>query len=210
MKLTVVSAGTTSPSSTRLLADRLTESLTTQLGDGGEELDVHVVELRDVAVDTAKNMVTGFPSPALQAELDAVTGADGVIAVTPVYSASYSGLFKSFFDVIDDGALTGMPVIIGATGGTPRHSLALDHALRPLLSYLRATVMPTGVYAASQDWGGEDSGELHARIDRAAGELAGAMAGQTTGQAERRRASDSFADVVPFEQQLASLGQLDV
>ncbi|GAA1233844.1 FMN reductase [Prauserella halophila] len=207
MKLTVVSAGTTSPSSTRLLADRLTESLTQRLGDnGGEQPDVHVVELRDVAVDIAKNMVTGFPSPALQAELDAVTGADGVIAVTPVYSASYSGLFKSFFDVIDSGALAGMPVIIGATGGTPRHSLALDHALRPLLSYLRATVMPTGVYAASQDWGGEDTNELHARIDRAAGELAGAMAGTP----RSRRAGDGFSDFVPFEQQLANLGQLDV
>ncbi|MCP2180970.1 FMN reductase [Prauserella alba] len=207
MKLTIVSGGTTSPSSTRLLADRITESLTKQLGDaGGEEPEVRVVELRDVAVDIAKNMVTGFPSPALQAELDAVTGADGVIAVTPVYSASYSGLFKSFFDVIDAGALTGTPVLIGATGGTPRHSLALDHALRPLLSYLRATVMPTGVYAASQDWGGEDASELHARIDRAAGELAGAM----TGAPRSRRASDGFSDFVPFEQQLASLGQLDV
>ncbi|MBB3663972.1 MULTISPECIES: FMN reductase [Prauserella salsuginis group] len=207
MKLTIVSAGTTSPSSTRLLADRLTESLTKQLGDGdGEELEVHVVELRDVAVDIAKNMVTGFPSPALQAELDAVTGADGVIAVTPVYSASYSGLFKSFFDVIDGGALAGLPVLIAATGGTPRHSLALDHALRPLLSYLRATVMPTGVYAASQDWGGEDASELHTRIDRAAGELADAMAGTP----RSRRASDGFSDFVPFEQQLANLGQLDV
>ncbi|MBB3052225.1 FMN reductase [Prauserella isguenensis] len=207
MKLTIVSAGTTSPSSTRLLADRLTESLTKQLGDGdGEELEVHVVELRDVAVDIGKNMVTGFPSPALQAELDAVTGADGVIAVSPIYSASYSGLFKSFFDVIDAGALTGMPVLIGATGGTPRHSLALDHALRPLMSYLRATVMPTGVYAASQDWGGEDAGELHSRIDRAAGELAGAMAGTP----RSRRAGDGFSDFVPFEQQLADLGQLDV
>lgn len=203
MKLTIVSGGTTTPSSTRLLADRLTESLTKQLGDGGEQLEVHVVELRDVAVDIAKNMVTGFAGPRLQAELDAVTGADGVIAVTPVYSASYSGLFKSFFDVIDSGALAGTPVLIGATGGTPRHSLALEHALRPLLSYLRATMMPTGVYAASQDWGGEDANELHARIDRAAGELAVAMTGATPS----RDASDAFSNFVPFEQQLANLGQ---
>jgi|SRR5690606_17257486 len=206
MKLTVVSAGTTSPSSTRLLADRLTESVTKQLGEAGETLEVHVVELRDVAVDIAKNMVTGFASPALQAEIDAVTGADGVIAVTPIYSASYSGLFKSFFDVIDNGALSGVPVLMGATGGTPRHSLALEHALRPLMSYLRAAVTPTAVYAASQDWGGTDAGELHGRIERAAGELAALM----TGTPNNSRAADPFTDVVPFDQQLAHLGQLDV
>ncbi len=67
-----------------------------------------------------------------------MTGADGVIAVTPVFTASYSGLFKSFFDLIDPTALTGTPVLIGATGGTARHSLVLDHALRPLFAYLRA------------------------------------------------------------------------
>ncbi|WP_181008696.1 NAD(P)H-dependent oxidoreductase, partial [Streptomyces sp. SM12] len=84
----------------------------------------------------------------------AVTSADALIAVTPVYNASYSGLFKSFFDLVDPTALAGTPVIVAATGGTPRHSLVLDHAMRPLFGYLRALTVPTGVYAATADWGG--------------------------------------------------------
>lgn len=81
---------------------------------------------------TVGSLGTGFPSASLAQAIDAVTSADGLIAVTPVFSASYSGLFKSFFDVIDNDALTGKPVLAAATGGTARHSLALEHALRPV------------------------------------------------------------------------------
>lgn len=154
MKLVVVSAGLSAPSSSRILADRLTQAVTSQIAGAG--VDVSVVELRDLAVEIAHNLVTGFPGPALREALDAVTGADGLIAVSPVFSASYSGLFKSFFDVLDKDALTGKPVLVGATGGTPRHSLVLEHAMRPLFAHLRAVVVPTAVYAASQDWGAED------------------------------------------------------
>lgn len=137
LHLAVVSAGLSVPSSTRLLADRLTESVREQLADAGREVEVHLVELRDLAVDIANNLVTGFPSPTLEEAIETVTSADGLIAVTPVFSASYSGLFKSFFDVIDNDALTAKPVLAAATGGTARHSLALEHALRPLFAYLR-------------------------------------------------------------------------
>ena len=101
--------------------------------------------------------------------------ADAVIAVTPVFSASYSGLFKMFFDVLEDGTLEGKPVLVAATAGTARHSLVLDYAMRPLFAYLRADVVPTGVFAASSDFGTGSvgtTGSLSARIDRAAGELA--------------------------------------
>jgi FMN reductase len=204
LRLTVVSAGLSVPSSTRLLADRLTQSVREQLTDAGRDVETQVVELRDLAVDIANNLVTGFPSPTLAEAVEAVTSADGLIAVTPVFSASYSGLFKSFFDVIDNDALTGKAVLAAATGGTARHSLALEHALRPLFAYLRAIVVPTAVYAASEDWGG--SGDplvdtLPNRIVRAAGELAGLMR-RRVGVAAR--ATDDTA-VVPFEQQLAAL-----
>ncbi|MEU8350015.1 FMN reductase, partial [Streptomyces sp. NPDC048845] len=152
LKLAVVSAGLSRPSSTRLLADRLTEATGERLAQAGRPVDVHAIELRDLATDIANHMVTGFPSAPLREALDAVAGADGVIAVTPVFTASYSGLFKSFFDVLDNNALTGTPVLIAATGGTARHSLALEHALRPLFAYLRAVVVPTAVFAASEDW----------------------------------------------------------
>ncbi|RVU16481.1 oxidoreductase [Streptomyces antnestii] len=202
MKLVVVSAGLSAPSSSRILADRLAKAVTGQVTDAGVDVavDVTVVELRDLAVEIAHNLVTGFPGPALKAALDAVAGADGLIAVSPVFSASYSGLFKSFFDVLDKDALTGKPVLVGATGGTPRHSLVLEHAMRPLFAYLRAVVVPTAVYAASQDFGAEG---LQERVDRAAGELARLM----TGLAAARPAQglEWGDDVVPFEQQLAAL-----
>ncbi|MEU4166048.1 FMN reductase [Streptomyces sp. NPDC026665] len=169
MKLVVVSAGLSVPSSTRLLADRLAAATAGRVSGA---VDVRVVELRDLAVEIAHNLTNGFPGRALSAAIEDVTSADGLIVVTPVFSASYSGLFKSFFDVLDKDALVGKPVLVGATGGTGRHSLVLEHALRPLFAYLRAVVVPTGVYAASEDWGVEGLAE---RVGRAGGELAALM-----------------------------------
>jgi len=191
MKLVVVSAGLSVPSSTRLLADRLAAAV-----DRRTPVDIQVVELRDLAVEIAHNFTNGFPGRSLAAALDAVTEADGLIVVTPVFSASYSGLFKSFFDVLDKDALTGKPVLIAATGGSARHSLVLEHALRPLFAYLRAVVVPTAVYAASEDWGAEG---LPERIDRAAGELGALMTGLSTARPEKKQT------VVPFAEQLAAL-----
>ncbi|GGT34150.1 FMN reductase [Streptomyces chromofuscus] len=193
MKLVVVSAGLSVPSSTRLLGDRLAAAVGRQA-----PVDLEVVELRDLAVEIAHNFTNGFPGRSLSAAIDAVTSADGLIVVTPVFSASYSGLFKSFFDVIEPDTLAGKPVLVAATGGTARHSLVLEHALRPLFAYLKAVVVPTGVYAASEDWGAEG---LDGRIERAAGELARLM----TGLSVSRPATAGVDVVVPFEQQLAAL-----
>jgi FMN reductase len=173
--LVVVSAGLSQPSSTRLLADRLTTATVERLDGFGVETTVEVIELRDLGHDIVNNLVTGFPSPKLSAAIESLTAADGLVAVTPIFTTSYSGLFKSFIDVLDPSALTDLPVLIGATGGTERHSLALDYSMRPLFTYLHAVVVPTSVYAASSDWGtGADggTGALPDRMSRAAGELA--------------------------------------
>ncbi|AOS63538.1 FMN reductase [Actinoalloteichus hymeniacidonis] len=198
-KLAVVAAGLSQPSSTRLLADRLTEATAAALDTHGVRVDIEVIELRGHARELADNLVTGFPAGNLRTAIDQVTNADGLIAVTPIFTASYSGLFKMFFDVLDSDSLVGLPVLIGATGGTARHSLALEHALRPMFGYLRSVVVPTAVYAASEDWGsaGTDSA-LAGRIDRAGGELAGLIAGRPVS-----RAADPFENPVPFEQLLA-------
>ncbi|MFF3288728.1 FMN reductase [Streptomyces sp. NPDC003023] len=198
MNLVVVSAGLGVPSSSRLLADRITESVRRELAGTDREVRVTVVELRDLAVAIANNLVTGFPAKPLADAIDVVTGADGLIAVTPVFTASYSGLFKSFFDLIEPDALTGKPVLIAATGGTARHSLVLEHALRPLFAYLRALVVPTAVYAASEDWGGSGdamTATLPDRISRAGGELAALMASRVTdtGHADTATTADLFA-----------------
>ncbi|MEV4728117.1 MULTISPECIES: FMN reductase [Micromonospora] len=171
--LAVVSAGLSQPSSTRLLADQLAAAARDELVGRGDEVELRVVELRDHAHDVVNNLLTGFPSTELRAALDAVTGADGIVAVTPIFNASYNGLFKSFFDVVDAQALVDRPVLIGATGGTARHSLALEHAVRPMFGYLRAVVLPTSVFAAPEDWsGGTAEGALRSRIQRAGRELA--------------------------------------
>ncbi|MFW3168520.1 FMN reductase [Geodermatophilus sp. CPCC 206100] len=198
--LAVVSAGLSTPSSTRLLADRLTAATVAALRARGDDATVEVVELREHARDLADHLVTGFPSAPLRAAIDTVVGADGLIAVTPVFSASYSGLFKTFVDVLDKDALTGMPVLLGATAGTARHSLVVEHALRPLFAYLRAIAVPTGVFAAPEDWAGAGGVDraLATRIDRAAGELADLVAGRAT----ERRPVDPFADVPSFEELL--------
>jgi FMN reductase len=170
-KITVVSSGLSQPSSTRLLADRIAASTVASLDAKGITAEVTVIELRDLAQDITNNLLTGFAPPKLEAAITAVTEADGLIAVTPIFTTSYSGLFKSFVDVLDPQSIHGLPVLLGATGGTERHSLAIDYAMRPLFTYLHAVPVSTGVYAASSDWGSAEDA-LPGRIDRAAGELA--------------------------------------
>jgi FMN reductase len=197
MKIAVVTAGLSTPSTSRVLADELAAATGERLGP---DTEVTVIELRELGHALVDNLLTGFPPAELQRALTAVTDADGLIAVTPIFSASYSALFKAFFDVLDKDALAGKPVLIGATGGTERHSLALEHAVRPLFGYLRAQVAPTAVYAASGDFGarGGDTAGLRERIARAAGEFATLVT-----SLPRTRPSDPFEDVVPFDQLLA-------
>jgi FMN reductase len=176
-RIAVVSAGLSNPSSTRMLADRLAASTVAALGQP-IPVEVDVFELRDYAHDITNNLLTGFAPPALESMINAVVSADALIAVTPIFSTSYSGLFKSFIDVLEPDALTGKPVLIGANAGTARHSLAIDYAIRPLFTYLHAEPVSTGVFAASSDWGGsgDQVAPLGERIERGARELAEAVA----------------------------------
>lgn len=175
LRVVAVSGGLGDPSSTRLLVDRIVEAVGARVCGAR----IEIIDLRDLAVDIGASMTSGFASGAAREAVAAVESADAVIAASPVFNASYSGLFKSFFDLVDVDAMAGKPVLIGATGGSPRHSMVLDHAMRPLFSYLRTVVVPTGVYAAAEDWAGTsgDTATLSGRIDRAAGELVGLLSG---------------------------------
>jgi FMN reductase len=199
-RLVVVTAGLSQPSSSRLLADRLAEAVRAPLVADGDPVELVMVELRDLAHDVVNNVLTGFPPPALARVIEQIATADGLIAVTPIFNASYSGLFKSFFDVLDPETLRGTPVLIGATGGTERHSLALEHAVRPLFSYLHAITVPTSVYAASADWGTAGAGSaLAERIERAGAELAGLISPVgLTGSARPARPARPAGPVDPF------------
>ena len=204
--IVVVTAGLSVPSSTRLLADLLAQAAEQAVEARGAEVDVEIVELRPLAHALADNLLTGFATGDLAEAIAKVRRADGLVVVTPVFAASYSGLFKTFFDVLEVGALDGKPVLVAATAGTARHSLVLDHALRPLFAYLHAVVVPTGVFAASEDFGSSGSagggGELHKRVDRAAAELAALVAEGHVGPhpaPARRPVEEEFDEPTSFE-----------
>lgn len=203
--IAVVSAGLSEPSSTRLLADRLgaatLEALSADSAVAGDRVELRNVDLRPLAHEITDAMLTRFAAPALTTAMATVVEADAVVFVTPVFTAGMSGLAKSFLDVLDKDALTDMPVLLGATGGTARHSLALEHGIRPVFAYLRAAVVPTGVFAATDDWGSDDSGTLDARIRRAGADLAWMM------RASRRQPqqADALPEVVDFASLLGGM-----
>ena len=201
--IAVVSAGVGQPSSTRLLADQLAAATDRALRLRDDQVHVDVFELRGLAHELTNALLTGFPSDELASAVQTVTEADAVVAVTPMFSASYSGLFKMFFDILDDDTLAGKPVLIGGTGGTARHSLALEYAVRPLFAYLKAVVAPTAVFAATEDFGRSDgdAAPLADRVDRAAAELAALVAAGRLGDHR-----DPFDDPTSFERLLGGSG----
>lgn len=178
MRIVGISAGMSDGSSTALLADRYGQAIRGARADASFE----VVSLRDLAHEITDATLVGFASPRLQHVIDQVVAADALVVVTPTYKASYPGLFKSFFDVIDADLLIGKPVALAATGGTARHSLVIDFAMRPLFAYLQAMVVPTGVFASPHDWSSEGSDALGGRVDRAVAELLSVAEGGGSGR----------------------------
>lgn len=173
-RVVALSAGMRSPSSTAQLSDALVDAVVARLVERGDHVTTKTVEVREHAIDVTCTLLSGVRSDPLADALDAVEHADLLVVSTPVYNGSYSGLFKSFVDLLDPGALLGTPVLLGATGGSMRHSLVIDHALRPLFAFFQAAPVPTGVYATSDDWRapGVPDAALGARIERAAWEAA--------------------------------------
>ncbi|HEX7162656.1 MAG TPA: CE1759 family FMN reductase [Trebonia sp.] len=184
--LVVVSAGTSDPSSTRLLADRTAQRVTALAERRGATVRTRVIDLRGLASDITTALTSQLITPKLQQAVDALGAADGIIAAAPVYKAGPSGLFTSFFHVLDNDLLIGKPVVLAATAGTARHALVVDDQMRALFAYLRTLPVPTSLFAAPEDWGtsasgagdtgaGENGGgvqgALSKRIDRAAFEL---------------------------------------
>lgn len=172
LTLVVVSGGTGNPSSSRLLADRITERTTDLIRRQGRDVTVRNVELAPIAVDIAQAVVAGFPGERLGTAIRQLAAADGLITVSPVYTAGVSGLFKSFFDVLDNDLVVAKPTLAAATAGSARHALVVDGQLRPMLAFLRTLTVPTSVFAAPEDWGSATLGE---RIGRAATELTALM-----------------------------------
>jgi FMN reductase len=168
LTLVVVTAGTSDPSSTRMLADRTAQRVAALAGERGAAVRTRVIDLRELASDITTALTSQLVTPKLQQAVDALGAADGVIAAAPVYKAGPSGLFTSFFHVLDNDLLIGKPTVLAATAGTARHALVVDDQMRPLFAYLRTLPVPTSLFAAPEDWADPS---LNKRIDRAAFEL---------------------------------------
>lgn len=166
--LVVVSAGTSDPSSTRMLADRTAQRVAAVAAGRGAAVRTRVIDLRELAADSTTALTSQLVTPRLGEAVDALGAADGLIAAAPVYKAGASGLFTSFFHVLDNDLLIGKPVVLAATAGTSRHALVVDDQMRSLFAYLRTLPVPTSLFAAPEDWG---DAALSKRIDRAAFEL---------------------------------------
>ncbi|MEY8656782.1 CE1759 family FMN reductase [Brachybacterium paraconglomeratum] len=218
IRLLALSAGLSTPSSTRMLADQLTREASAALGADGTAVEVTTIELREYAHDLTDALLTRFPSERLSMVIEQVRAADAVIAVTPIFNVGPAGLFKTFFDALDIELWKNKPVLVGATAGTARHSLAIDYAIRPMFGYLKADLVPTSVFAASADFGADTEGQadeqpLAARVRLAAGELAtmlralrgtalpaagtAAEASAAEGSAEAQAVEDAPADAAP-------------
>jgi FMN reductase len=164
-----------------MLADRLAQRTVAAAADRGTEVSVSVIELRTLANEIAAGLVSQVNGPGLKAAIGKLAEADGIIAATPIYKAGVSGLFKSFFDLLDNDLLIAKPVAAAATAGNARHALVVDESMRPLFAYMRALTIPTSLFAATEDWADT---ALEGRIERAAVELLALM---EAGLAERIR-----------------------
>lgn len=173
VRIVVISAGTSDPSTTRMLADGATRAAVARLREAGHSATAQTIELAPLAANVARSLVSGFPDAETQRAIKLVAAADALIVSTPVYKAGISGLFKSFADLLDNDLLIAKPVLLAATAGSARHAMVADDHLRPLFAFFRAIPAPTSLFATANDWGSPDLSE---RIDRAAGEFAALVA----------------------------------
>ena len=146
------------------ITDRLVAALAPHLGVQLQVLEIAVLAPSIGSVSNARDL-----PPEGAAALQAIETADLIVAATPVYKGSYTGLFKHLFDLLDPEALVGRPVLLAANGGSDRHALVVDHQVRPLFAFFRALTLPSAVYAAESDFDGYAlrSGPLLSRIDEA-------------------------------------------
>lgn len=172
-QIVVVSGTLSSPSKTTALGRAMASAVETYRAG-----DVRVIEIADLTRDIGDSLISGEMTPGLREALDAVEAADVLVAVSPVFKGSYSGLFKHFFDLVEPYALTNKPVLLGASGGSNRHSLVVDYELRPLFNYFNSLVSPVGIFATGGDFDGTQvtSRPLLQRIDRAAAGIVSVVA----------------------------------
>lgn len=147
LRLVAVSGGLQRPSKAAALAEHLLDLIADAV-----PCELRLVELGQLVPQLAGAVWRSQLPETVERELAAVEQADILVVATPVFRGSYTGLFKHFFDFIDQDALIDKPVLLAATGGSERHALVIDHQLRPLFSFFQARTLPLGVYATDKDF----------------------------------------------------------
>ena len=174
ISIVAVSGSLHSPSKTTVLVREILDGFATAIRSGvGNDLEVetHLIELSDIGREFAGALSRADLSPIAEDALRSIESATLLIVASPVYRASFTGLFKHVFDFVGQYALIDKPVLLAATGGSDRHALIIDHQFRPLFSFFQAITLPIGVYASDTDFVDYriDSQALRDRIDQAIG-----------------------------------------
>jgi FMN reductase len=169
LKVVAVSGSLHSPSKTTALVREILASLGSNI-----EIDAHLIEISEIGPEFAGALTRDQLPASVEQELLRIESADLLVVASPVYRASFTGLFKHLFDFVGQYALVDTPVLLVATGGSDRHALILEHQFRPLFGFFQALTLPIGVYANNSDFDTTAAGgytvsstQLHDRIDLA-------------------------------------------
>lgn len=175
-RVVAFTGSTRRPSKSRALAEAIGAA-----AQARTPLDIAYFDIVDAGPGLGAAFSRGELSEDARKVVEAVEQADAIIAITPVYKGSYTGLFKHLFDFVDPNALAHKPVVIGATGGGHRHALIVEHQLRPLFGFFSALIVPTSVYASDHEFvdGAVVEPGVLGRIDLAGTQLATLLAARS-------------------------------
>lgn len=173
LRVVTVNGSPSETSKTAALAQVAVDVLRASLADDAVAVADERIDVYRLGPDFSGALEREGIAPEVEAVLRRVEEADLVIAAAPVFRGSYPGLFKHFFDLVDQYALANTPVLIMATGGGEHHALVLEHAMRPLFAFFQALTLPVAVFAASGDFDGTLllNPRVHGRIEMAVSDL---------------------------------------
>ena len=203
MKITALTASLSESSTSNRLAQRILDAAK-QAAEAAPEtatadpqastapLETEIINLREFSHQLVDSMLTGVPSDELDEVYAKLRASDAVVLAAPVYNAAPIGLLTMFLQLFPEAGLRGIPVLLASTGGTARHSLAMDQHIRPLVAYLKGLTLPTAVFAATDDWGlPEEQTGMRRRIEAAVEELLELASGQSAGGAGNSRGAST-------------------
>lgn len=204
LNIVAVSGGLNSPSKTESLIQAILHELSEAIS-----IKVHFIKLSEIGPLLGGAIYRNQLPQRVQDDLAAVEAADALIVGTPVYRASFTGLFKHFFDFVEQTALVDVPVLLAASGGSDRHALVLEHQLRPLFSFFQAQTLPIGVYATDRDFTPEYTVKSEQLSDRVTLAVARALPILEWAPAKGQRAAATRAKTEQANQNLGINKQIE-